>query len=78
MRTRGIVPAAAALLTAALVTSASALQPVPPYGKCQNWQSRCAVAAGGTCDGVTGRWRVSERLMTGYLECVAIGQRKKK
>jgi hypothetical protein len=54
-------------------SSAQAIQPVAPYGKCQNWQSRCAVAAGGTCDGVTGRWRVSERLMTPYLECVSQG-----
>ena len=55
------------------LTPAHAIQPVAPYGKCQNWQSRCAVAAGGTCDGVTGRWRVSERLMTPYLECVSSG-----
>lgn len=56
-----VIGAAACLASAA----AQALDPVAPYGRCQNWQSRCAVAAGGTCDGATGRWRVSERLMSG-------------
>ena len=57
-------------------TLVQALEPVPPIGRCQSWQSRCAMAAGGKCDPVTGRWSVSARLMTGYLACIDLGQRR--
>jgi hypothetical protein len=60
------------------IASAQAFGPAPPNGKCKSWQSRCAMAAGGRCDPTTGRWSVSERLMTGYLACISDGQKSKK
>jgi hypothetical protein len=61
----------------ATVLSANAFGPAPANGKCTSWQSRCAVAAGGMCDPATGKWSVSARLMTGYLQCIDAGQAKK-
>ena len=70
---RSVLLTAAATAGLLMTSPAQAIQPVKAYGKCQNWQSRCAVAAGGVCDGATGKWSVSGRLMTPYLECVSFG-----
>jgi hypothetical protein len=44
--------------------------------RCVSLQARCALQVGGTCDPVTGRWRVPAHLVAVKNACLSEGLRK--